>query len=587
MGNNPEEQKQFSLNPKIEKHREMILGAKKKGTLATAGVFARLSGPGWLQSAITLGGGSMSSSLYLGVLVGFSFMWLQPMAMILGVVMLSAISYVTLSTGRRPLGDINRHVSPVLGWGWLIASMMANMVWAMPQFSLGIAAFQQNLFRSTFGPESTLLPDPYGKYLAGFIMLGAAITVVMLYIQGSWGVKIFETLVKIMVGCIVICFFGVVIKLSTEGALDWSKIWAGLIPDLSLFSRPTAEISHYIDMVSDKFQIFWSGTIVGWQRDVMISAAATAVGINMTFLLPYSMLRKGWDRDFRGLAIFDLSTGLFIPFILVTGCVVISAASQFHAQPAKGFGFSEAEIQGAKVEPAPNLIKPYQELLEKRLKYEIGVEEFDKLSGEQLSERIANLPEADRRMAAVMVKRDAFNLADTIAPLMGKGIAGYVFGFGVLGMALNAATMLMLINGLCFCELLNRPAKGWTQRIGSLMVSISLIVPFLWKDAKMWLAIPTSVFAMCLLPIAYFAFYWLMNQRKVMGDNMPMGVRRVLWNVLMGLACLGAGIGSLWSLYLKLKWFGIFLFVFFLVMVAVVHYVRIGDKTPSSAEGSQ
>ncbi len=98
---------------------------------------------------------------------------------------------------------------------------------------------------------------------------------------------------------------------------------------------------------------------------------------------------------------------------------------------------------------------------------------------------------------------------------------------------------------------------------------------------------PTSVFAMCLLPIAYFAFYWLMNQRKVMGDNMPRGARRVLWNVLMGLACLGAGIGSLWSLYLKLKWFGIFLFVFFLVMVAAVHYVRIGDKTPSSAEGSQ
>ncbi|MGC8846144.1 MAG: hypothetical protein ACP5QY_09875, partial [Candidatus Hydrogenedens sp.] len=62
--------------------------------------------------------------------------------------------------------------------------------------------------------------------------------------------------------------------------------------------------------------------------DVMISAAATAVGINMTFMLPYSMLRKGWDREFRGLAIFDLSTGLFFPFILATSCVVIASAAR-------------------------------------------------------------------------------------------------------------------------------------------------------------------------------------------------------------------------------------------------------------------
>lgn len=34
-------------------------------------VYLRLSGPGWLQSAITLGGGSLAGSLYLGVIGGF------------------------------------------------------------------------------------------------------------------------------------------------------------------------------------------------------------------------------------------------------------------------------------------------------------------------------------------------------------------------------------------------------------------------------------------------------------------------------------------------------------------------------------
>ena len=69
----------------------------------------------------------------------------------------------------------------------------------------------------------------------------------------------------------------------------------------------------------------------------MISAAATAVGINMTFLFPYTMLRKGWTKEFRGLAIFDLLTGVFLPFILVTGCVVIASASKFHTEVAEGF----------------------------------------------------------------------------------------------------------------------------------------------------------------------------------------------------------------------------------------------------------
>ena len=67
------------MNPRIERDREMIVEARKQGKGALAGVFLRLSGPGWLQSAITLGGGSLSSSMYLGMLGGFAFLWLQPL----------------------------------------------------------------------------------------------------------------------------------------------------------------------------------------------------------------------------------------------------------------------------------------------------------------------------------------------------------------------------------------------------------------------------------------------------------------------------------------------------------------------------
>jgi len=568
----------------------MILDAEKKGTGARFKVFLKLSGPGWLQSGITLGGGSLSSSLYLGVLVGFSFMWLQPLAMVFGIIMLSAIAYVTLSSGERPLHAINRHVNPVLGWGWLIASMMANLVWSLPQFALGTAALRQNLLPGLIGDE-VMGPIP-GKLIAGGVFLAICLAVTMTYSAGGKGVKIFEIMIKTIVSIIVLSFLGVVIKLSIEGKIIWGEILSGLIPDLSLFNKPTDIIMPHIEKVAANFRPFWTNMIVGQQRDVMISAAATAVGINMTFLLPYSMLRKGWDKYFRGLAIFDLSTGLFIPFILATGCVVIVSSSQFHGVPAQGFVADEPG--GAITKEAPkNLIAPWNKLMANRLKTEVGQAEFERVMGNLLDlpespetemKKMARfqsvISEADKTMGAMLVKRDAFNLADTLAPLTGPVIAQYVFGLGVIGMAMGAATMLMTINGLCFCELLGRPPRGWTQRFGSLMVSVGALGPFFWKDAMPWLAIPTSVFAMVLLPIAYFAFFLLLHQHTFMGHNMPTGGKRILWNVLMALASGAASFGSVWSLWSKLQWLGIVLLISFIVVCVVVHFFR---KKPQPA----
>ncbi len=573
----PANEQVMHVNPRIEKDRQMIIDAEKKGTGALCKVFLKLSGPGWLQSGITLGGGSLSSSLYLGVLVGFSFMWLQPLAMILGVIMMSAIAYVTLSAGERPLRAINTHVNPVLGWGWLIASMMANLVWSLPQFALGTAALRQNLLPGLIGPET--MGEIPGKMIAGAMFLAICLTVTMTYGAGGKGVKIFEIMIKTIVSIIVLSFIGVVLKLSIEGKIVWGEILSGLIPDLSLFNRPTDKIMPHIEKVAENFRPFWTNMIVGQQRDVMISAAATAVGINMTFLLPYSMLRKGWDKHFRGLAIFDLSTGLFIPFILATGCVVIASSSQFHAAPAQGL---VAEEPGGEitVEPAANLVGPYKGLLAKRASFDIGAEEFASLTPEQQTAKAEALPWADKRMAAMLVKRDAFNLADTLAPLTGTVVAQYLFGFGVIGMAMSAATMLMTINGLCLCELLGKPPKGWIQKFGSLMVCVGALGPFFWKDAAPYLAVPTSVFAMVLLPIAYFAFFLLMNQKTFMGNNMPTGGKRILWNVLMALASGAAAFGSVWSLWSKLQWKGIGILVGFIVLCVIVHFAR---KKPQTA----
>ena len=134
--------------------------------------------------------------------------------------MLGAIGYVALSTKERPFASINRHINPVLGWGWAIATLMANLVWAMPQFSLGTAALQQNLLPGVFGESSG---DPSGQITAVVVLFAAAAIVVWFYDSGGWGIRLFEILLKGMVGVIVASFFGVVVAMSLNGGLDWER----------------------------------------------------------------------------------------------------------------------------------------------------------------------------------------------------------------------------------------------------------------------------------------------------------------------------------------------------------------------------
>jgi len=583
----PDQRQVTHENPQIEKDRELIATARAKGRGALAKTFIKLSGPGWLQSGITLGGVSFSSSLYLGVLVGFAFMWLQPLAMILGIIMLGAIGYVTLSIRERPLKAIHDHVSPVLAWSWLFASMAANLVWSTPQFVLGTRALQQNLSPNVLGA----IPDPWGRILCVGFLLGICITVTMFYGAGGRGVKIFEIIIKIIVSMIVLSFLGVVIKLSFEGVIDWGAIFHGLIPRLRMLSNPADTVRPFIEAVAPDFQDFWTSHIVTQQRYVMIAATAAAVGINMTFLLPYSMLRKGWDKDFRGLAIFDLSTGLFIPFILATGFVVVASASRFHVTPAPGFVGDTPQAQVTEAAPQ-NLIGAWNGLMAKRLKAEIGQDEFDRrlasaVSTEGLSQQESEQKKMewfqstmhypDKRLAAMVVKRDNMNLAEALAPLTGSFLAQVVFGLGVMGMGISAATVLMTINGLCLCELLNRPARGWTQRIGALMVSVGALAAIFWDSPAPWLAMPTSVFCIILLPIAYIAFLLLMNQKTLLGDNMPQGGKRVLWNVLMIIATAVATLVAMWSLWWKigLGW-SIVVIVAFIGLILAVNFIRKG-----------
>jgi Mn2+/Fe2+ NRAMP family transporter len=518
---------------------ELLDLAQTKGPLGKASIYLKLSGPGWLQGAVTLGGGSLAGALYVGIISGYQLLWLQPLAMILGVIMLSAIGYVTLSTGRRPFESVKTHISPVLAWAWAIATLMANIVWAMPQFSLGIGAMQQNIFPFIGTSQASTI----GVALL-FFVIGMGINYA--YETGSKGVKIFEDVLKAMVGLIVIAFFLVVGVLTFSGTISWAEIFIGMIPRVSDLYNPARE---YIAPIAatGEFAVYWTTSIVSSQRDIIMTAFGTAVGINMTFLLPYSMLRRKWGRRERGLAIFDLSIGLIIPFVLATSCIVIAAAAAFHAKT--------ADILRPDGTPIPAAARSYYAAFATHpfvVKATAQSPAAEKAASIAIA--VAALPEADRKVGAMLAQRGNIQLATTLAPLTGPGIAQKVFGLGVLGMAVSTIIVLMLMNGFALTEMLGRSGDRKIHLIGCAISGIGGFAgAFLWgnPDARAALAVPTSVIGGSMIPIAYFTFLLMMNSKPLLGADLPSGGARIRWNILMITATGIATGGSIWALSAK------------------------------------
>ncbi|MCB1121603.1 MAG: divalent metal cation transporter, partial [Verrucomicrobiae bacterium] len=185
------------------------------------------------------------------------------------------------------------------------------------------------------------------------------------------------------------------------------------------------------------------------------------------------------------------------------------------------------------------------------------------------------------------VKRDAFNLSDALTTLTGPQFSQIIFGIGVVGMAISTIIILMLINGFAICELFGKPATGLLYQAGCILAAVAgaFGALFLWSGkAQFYLAVPTSRFGMVLLPIAYIAFFFLMNNRKLLGENMPKGASRFGWNLLMSIAVLLALSGATISILndkamipgtgIAVKTVGLVILAILFAWAVIVHFKR-------------
>jgi manganese transport protein len=253
-----------------------------------------LSGPGWVQSALTLGSGSAGSSIFAGAVFGYDLLWVQPVAMFLGVVVFSAIGHQLLMTQERPYDAFRKRLHPALAWAWGGVVLLASIIWQFPQYAMATS-----VSRDIFGAAGLDVP----RAPIALVLLAAGTAMCWSYGRGSRkAVRLFERVLKYLVLLMCLCFLLVVVKTG----IDLKALVRGLF-----------------------------GFHVPRDRQgltIVLGALGAAVGVNMTFLYPYTLLARGWGREHRGLKNFDLAVSMFAPFVLTTGLVIIACANTLHVR---------------------------------------------------------------------------------------------------------------------------------------------------------------------------------------------------------------------------------------------------------------
>lgn len=279
----------------LEKEKQALREIDSRGSLFSRWKgYWKLSGPGWLQSAVTLGAGSAASSIFAGSVFGYKLLWVQPVSMLLGIIIFAAIGKQVLMTRARPYDVFWKKLHPFLAIFWGFNVLLSSIVWQFPQYSLGTNVICD-------------MADVFGIGLPKWLGAGALL-VISTFICWGYGkgkrkpILLFERILKYLVIVMIFAFLGVVFRTG----IDWHELIKGC------------------------FGFYLPKDVRG--ITIVLGALGAAVGVNMTFLYPYSMLARGWGKEHQRLKNFDLITSMAIPFVLVTSLMVIATANTLYAK---------------------------------------------------------------------------------------------------------------------------------------------------------------------------------------------------------------------------------------------------------------
>lgn len=346
--------------------------------------YIKRSGPGLLQSAMTLGAGSAAASVMAGASFGYKLLWVQPVAMFLGVMMLAALGNIVLTTGERPYKAFGRELSVFLAFLWALGTIMASVIWHFPQYGLAASAAWD--MGSVLGvPQDSQAAEYTVKWGVGILILGVSIVTTWNYGGNARGIKAYEWFLRGVIA-LVILSFGIVVVCNVA-SINWTEMGKGFI---GWYGIPKAEGS----------------------TTLVLGMLGAAVGINMTFLYPYTLMAKGWGKGHKALSRWDLGMSMFLPFVLVTSLVMIAMA-------------------------ATGVYQPDNEMVR------IGMKPLD--------------------------------ASAALTNVMGERLGRIIFDLGFIGMTCGAISTHMVVCGFTLCEMFGLEYTSFRYRLFTLVPAIGIL----------------------------------------------------------------------------------------------------------------
>lgn len=300
------------------KEKEFLKDLNKQPTGKKFMGYVKLSGPGFMNAAFTLGAGSFASSVTLGAAYGYDMLWIPLYSFAFGLFMLAlATRFVT--TSEMPIikaqDKFHGKFFGSIATG-LVACFIASIVYNFGQYALGADAVT-----SLFAVVNINVP----KSLSWILLVAISVPLSLMYGSGDnpKGVKMVENAMKLMIG-IMLVVFGAVIAVT---GVDMPAMIKGiLIPTLP----------------------------AGIDGIIMLIASLTAtIGVMDWVLFNNGMVSRGYSEEHETLGRFDSVFGGLIPVTLILSFVSIAFAEAFAGQ--EGIPTTSGELCEALVRVIPSV----------------------------------------------------------------------------------------------------------------------------------------------------------------------------------------------------------------------------------------
>ena len=281
-----------ALQAEIQKLEQM----QKKPLVTRFWGHLKISGPGFMDSALTLGAGTLTAAMLSGAVFGYKTMWLLWVSMGLGLFMMAAMARFTCRGGFRIIKVQNRY------HGWIVGSLMTAIIGTAAVaviFNYGQYSLGTHLIESL----TPMIGFNFPRRFNWVVYMALTSWLVLSYgRRGKRGIALVENFMKLSIALMLLCFGACLILVG----VDWGEFFRGI------------------------FTPWLPSGVKG--LDLFVASSAAAIGVMDWVFFHYAGLARGWGRRHESQAYFDLSIGLFLPFVLINYLIIGVFAGTLYKQ---------------------------------------------------------------------------------------------------------------------------------------------------------------------------------------------------------------------------------------------------------------